>query len=154
MFTTAFGRDDAALMTPVYAHAEYDLTAGAGTDNVEITCAAIDLRDDFGTTRFASLTVAVAATATLAASKTLVIGGIFEHSANESDWTEIGADTVMMTLEGPSGGATLTGAAVLGCNLAEAERFVRFKFTPNLSATGTDTAKVETVYLLTSPTAI
>lgn len=154
MFTTAFGRDDAAIMTPVYARAEYDLTAGAGTDNAEQTCATIDLRDDFGTRRFGSLTAVVAATTVLAEAKTLTVSGIFEHSTDDSAWVEIGTDTVMLTLAGPSGGATVTGSAALGCNLAEAERFVRFKFKPDLSASGTDTAKVEAVYLLTSPTEV
>jgi hypothetical protein len=153
MFTPAFGRDDATLMTPVYAKAEYDLTAGAGTDNVEQTCAALDLRDQFGTKRFGSLTAVVAATAALSAAATLIVTGIFEHSADGVTYTEIGTDETMLTLNGGVGG-TLTGSAVLGCNLAEAERFVRFKFTPDLSAANTDTAKVETVYLLTSPTEI
>jgi hypothetical protein len=152
MFTPALGRDDATLMTPAFAKAEYDLTAGAGTDNVEQTCATLDLRDDFGTKRFASLTAAIAATATLAAGETLTVTGIFEHSEDESTWEEIGSDETVLVLEGPSGGATVTGAAVLGCNLAEADRHVRFKFKPDLSAAGTDTAKVASVYLLTSPT--
>ncbi len=154
MFTPAFGRDDAALITPAYAKAEYDLTAGAGTDNAEQTCAALDLRDGFGTTRFGSLIAVVSATATLADAKTLAVSGIFEHSDDGVSYAEIGSDHTMMTLTGPAGGGTVTGAAVLGCNLAEAKRFVRFKFTPDLSAGGADTAKVGTAYLLTSPTAI
>lgn len=154
MFAPAFGRDDAALVTPAYAKAEYDLTAGAGSDNSEQTAATLDLAGDFGTVRYSSLTAVVAATATLAEDKTLTITGIFEHSDDSSTWVEIGTDTAMLTLTGPTGGGTLTGAAVLGCNLAEANRYVRFKFLPDLSATGTDTAKVASAYLLSSPSEI
>lgn len=154
MFTPAMGRDDAALLTPAFAKAEYSLTAGAGTDNVEQTCAALDLRDGFGTKRFGSATAIVAATATLAAAATLVISGIWEHSDDGGTYAEIGTDTVLLTLTGGTGGTTETGAGLLGCNLAEAKRFVRFKELPNLSASGTDTAKVSVVYVLSSPSAL
>jgi hypothetical protein len=152
--STALGRDDAALMTPVYCKAEYDLTAGAGSDNAEQTGAALDLRDNFGTRRFQSGTAVIAATATLAAAATLTVTAIWEHSDDGSAWAEIGTDETVLTLTGPTGGGTVTGAGVLGINLAEAKRHVRVKFTPDLSAAGTDTAKVATAYVLTSPTAI
>ncbi len=153
MFTPAFGRDDAALIRSVFAKAEYDLTAGAGTDNSEQTAAALDLRDDFDTVRFGSLTAAISATATLAAGQSLTVTAIFEHSEDGVTYTEIGTDETVLTLTSAAGG-TVTGSGVIGCNLAEAERFVRVKYTPDLSAAGTDTAKVGSVYLLTSPTAI
>ncbi|WP_431856609.1 hypothetical protein [Azospirillum sp.] len=151
MFTPAMGRDDAALFTPAFAKAEYDLTAGAGSDNAEQTCAALDLRDDFGTKRFGTAIAIIAATATLAVAATLVVTGIWEHSDDGATYTEIGTDETMLTLTGGAGGSTETGAAALGCNLAEAKRFVRFKEKPNLSAADTDTAKVSVVYVLSSP---
>ncbi|MGC2853950.1 hypothetical protein ACM64Y_00610 [Novispirillum sp. DQ9] len=154
MQTTALGRDDAALMTPVFAKAEYDLTAGAGTDNTEQTCATIDMQTDFDAVRFQSGTAVVTATAALAADKTLIVSGIWEHSENNSTWVEIGSDVTMLTLTGGAGGSTETGAAALGINLAEANRYVRFKFLADLSATGTDTAKVASAYVLTSPSKI
>lgn len=154
MFSTAMGRDDAATITPAFAKAEYSLTAGAGSDATEQTCAALDLRDAFGTNRFGSLTAVVTATATLAATKTLVVSGIFEDSPDGVTYTEIGVDVTLLTLTGGAGGTTETGAAVLGCNLAEAQRFVRFKHLPDLSATGTDTGKVSVAYVLSSPSAI
>ncbi|KPF84470.1 hypothetical protein IP70_15685 [alpha proteobacterium AAP38] len=154
MFTPALGRDDAALMRPAYAKAEYDLTAGAGTDNVEQTCATLNLLTGFGTVRFQSGTLALGATATLAEGATLTVTAIWEHSANNSTWVEIGTDQTILTLTGPTSGGTVTGAAVIGINLAEAETYVRAKFKGDLSASGTDTAKIETVYLLTSPSVI
>lgn len=154
MFTTAFGRDDAALMTPAFCLAEYDLTAGAASDNAEQTGAALDLLTAFGAKRFGSLAVALAVTATLAATKTLTLSAIFEHSDDGVTYSEIGADTALLTLTGGVGGTTETGAAVLGCNLAEAKRYVRVKFLADLSAANTDTAKVSSLYVLTSPTAL
>lgn len=149
MLTSALGRDDAALVTPAFAATEYGLTAGAGTDNARQTGATLDLRDGFGTVRFTSLTAVVSASATLAADKTLTVTGQFEHSSDNTTWSAIGTAPALLTLTGAAGGSTGTGAAVLGCNLAEAQRFVRFAYTPDLSATGTDTAKVSVVYALT-----
>jgi hypothetical protein len=154
MFTTAFGRDDAALMTPAFCLAEHDLTAGGAGDNAEQTGAALDLLTDFDTKRFASLTLALAVTATLAEAATCTVSAIFEHSDDGVTYAEIGSDETVLTLTGGAGGSTETGAAVLGCNLAEAKRYVRAKFTANLSAVNTDTAKVASVYLLTSPTEV
>lgn len=151
MFTSAMGRDDAAFLVAVFAKAEYDLTAGAGTDAAEQTAATLDLRDGFGARRYQSGAAIIAATATLAEAKTLNVTAVWEHSADGATWTEIGVDQTVLTLIGPVGGATVTGSGKLGVNLAEADGFVRVKFTPDLSATGTDTAKVSSVYLLLSP---
>lgn len=151
---TALGRNDAVYMTPVYAAAEYDLTAGAGTDDTEQTCATVNRLTAFDNIRHESATAVVAATATLAATKTLIITGIWEHSPDNSTWTEIGDDTTMLTLTGGAGGSTETGAAALGINLAEADQYVRFKQLSDLSATGTDTAKVQVQYVFTSASEI
>lgn len=151
---TALGRDDAVYMTPVYAAAEYDLVAGAGTDNVEQTCATVDRMTAFDNIRHASATAVVAATATLAEGETLTVSGIWEHSDDDSNWTEIGEDVTMITLTGGSGGSTETGAAVLGINLVEADQHVRFKYLPDLSADDTDTAKVQVQYVFTSASEI
>ena len=155
MQTTALGRNDAALITPVYAAAEYDLTAGGGTDAAEQTLAVIDLATAFDTKRFASATLVLAATATLAEAKTLVLGTAkWEHSDDGVTYTAVKAGVTALTLTGPTGGATVKGAAVLGLNVAEAKRYVRAKYTPDLNASGTDTAKVSSVYLFTNPSLI
>lgn len=154
MFTTALGRDDAALLKAAYAKAEYDLTAGAGSDNSEQTCATLNLLTGFSTVRYQSGTLVLAATATLAEAATLTVTAIWEHSANNSDWVEIGTDKTILTLTGPTSGGTVTGAAVIGINIAEANSYIRAKFKGDLSAANTDTAKIETVYLLTSPSVL
>lgn len=151
--TTALGRDDAALLTPRFCAVETSLTAGGAGDNTEITGGQIDLRDAFGTKRFGSLTLVLTARATLTAAQTLALKAVrFEHSDDASAWSEMKAGATTLTMTGPEGGGTVTGEAVLGCNLLEAKRFVRAKFTPDLSAGATDTAKVSAVYVLSSPT--
>ncbi|KZC99698.1 MULTISPECIES: hypothetical protein [unclassified Thalassospira] len=151
---TALGRDNAAYLTPVFAAAEYDLTAGAGTDNTEQTWATIDRLTAFDNVRHASAVATVAVTATLAEGETSITTGIWEHSVDGSTWVEIGTDTTMLTLTGGSGGSTETGAADLNINLAEANQYVRFKQTTDLSASGTDTAKVSGVYIFSAPSEI
>ncbi len=152
---TALGRDNAAYLTPVFAAAEYDLTAAAGTDNSEQTWATIDRLTTFDNVRHASAAAVVMATATLGEDETLTVSGIWEHSDDEgSTWTEIGTDTTLLTLTGGSGGSTETGTGKLNINLAEADGQVRFKQTPDLSASGTDTAKVSGVYIFSAPSEI
>jgi hypothetical protein len=150
MFTPALGRNDAALFTPAFALPEYDITAGAGSDNSEQTCATLDLRTAFATTRFSSVTALLFVTATLGAGENIVVSGIWEQTVNGSTWTEIGTDATLLTLTAVGAG-TYTGAAELGLTLAEAEGRVRFKFTGNMSRANTDTAKIASGYLLSSP---
>lgn len=154
MYSFAFGRDDAATITPVYGGAPYSLTAGAGTDNVAQTGAVIDLRDDFGTTRFGSGTAIVTAGATLAAGKTLTVSGRWENSADGVDYEPVGDAVTVLTLTGPTGGGAVTGAGKVGINIYAAERYIRFAYTPNLSSASTDTAVVQVAYVLTSPTVV
>ncbi|EHM00535.1 hypothetical protein HMPREF9946_02575 [Acetobacteraceae bacterium AT-5844] len=152
MKTTALGRDDAALLTPAFAAAETAVTAGGAGDNTEVTTAALDLRDQFGTLRFTSLTLVLAATATLTAGQSLALKAArFQHSDDGTSWSDV-KDGV--TLPPIAGTGTVTGAAKLGCNLVEAKRFVRAKFTPDLSASGTDTAKVGAAFVLSGPSRI
>jgi hypothetical protein len=152
--TTALGRDDAAYFTPVFAAAETAVTAAGAGDNTEITTAQIDLRDQFGTTRFTSLTLTVAAQATLAATRALDLKSVrFQHSDDANTWDDVKPGVTLLSLTSVAGG-TVTGAADIGCILAEAKRYVRAKFTPDLSAAGTDTAKVSAVYILSGASEI
>lgn len=151
---TAMGRNDAAYLTPVYAAPETALTAAGSGDNTEITTAQLDLRDQFGTKRFGTLTLALAAVATLTATKALAVKAVrFEHSDDATSWSDVEPGIVALTMLSNTGG-TMANAAVVDCNLLEAKRYVRAKFTPDLSHTGTDTAKVSALYLLSSPTEI
>ncbi|MBC9178564.1 hypothetical protein [Pseudoroseomonas ludipueritiae] len=152
--TTAMGRDDAAFSTPVYAASETALTAAGAGDNTEITTAQLDLQTQFGTRRFTSLTLVLTALATLSANKALDLKAVrFQHSDDATTWEDVKPGVTALTLTSTTAG-TVTGAADLGCNLAETKRYLRAKFTPDLSHTGTDTAKVGVAYVLSGASEI
>ena len=114
--------------------------SGSG-DNVAITGASID-RLGYGSAVFC-----IAYKTTLAASETLAFAVEYQESADGSNWdtaTAIQASTVAAT-------GALTGGlgrVTFPLNLEGKKRYIRFNFTPNLSASGTDTANVAGVAIL------
>ncbi|HJV75349.1 MAG TPA: hypothetical protein VJ654_14075 [Noviherbaspirillum sp.] len=143
----SLGRDLAAEIAAAYAAAATSATAGGTGDNTEVTGVTIDLLSL--STRYESLCFALAATATLAATKTLTVAAKIEHgdASDMSDAADLVASATVLTLTGATGGSTETGTAKVGVSLEYAKRYVRIKFTPDLSATGTDTAVVQSVAL-------
>ena len=63
-----------------------------------------------------------------------------------ADFGDALAATVVAT--GGSGGSTVTGVVELDFDLTGAEAYVRAQYTPDLSATGTDTATLAVTYVL------
>ncbi len=53
-----------------------------------------------------------------------------------------------MQLTGPSGGAAQRATKEIDVDLSGFNRYVRVKFTPDMSATGTDTAELAAVAIL------
>lgn len=134
-------------LVQAYGMASTALTAGAGGDNAEITGRSIDLtllasRPKSG--RFVLPLVAV-----LANTKSLVVTGKIEVSHNDSDWVVLVASATLETLTS-DGGTTEYGEAHMDAldlqrnvpGTTNPIRYVRAKATPNLTATGTDTATV------------
>ncbi len=93
--------------------------------------------------------------ATLGAGDTLSISAVkVETSADGATWTTLLDQTGAAAPAGPTwpasgivdtgaaGGSTQRGVVAFGTSLGDAERYVRFDFTPTLSAAGTDTAKL------------
>jgi hypothetical protein len=110
------------------------VAAGTG-DNVALTGATIDRRG------YGSATFVIAYKTTLAASETLSFAAEYQISADGSNWdtaVSLQAATVART------GAVTAGHGVVefDVNLEGLKRYIRFNFTPNLSASGTDTAVV------------
>ncbi|NFV80004.1 hypothetical protein [Magnetospirillum aberrantis] len=138
-------RDLAAEIAAVYAAAHASATAGGTGDNTEVTGVTIDLQG-LGN-RFGSVAFVFAATATLAATKTLTVAAEIEtgDASDMSDAADLVTSSTVLTLTGATGGSTETGTAKLGVSLEYAKRYIRIKYTPNLSATGTDTAAVQAV---------
>jgi hypothetical protein len=111
------------------------LTAGATEDAVEVTGQTIDRLG------FRSCALAVNALATLAADKTLAFGVKYQDSSDGSTWNTavvMQASTVLLTDSGS--GSNLHGTLELSLDLTSLDRYIRFNITPDLNATGTDTA--------------
>lgn len=121
--------------------ASASITAAGAGDNTEITGDSIDLTTL--SARPSSVSVEIPVKATLAATETCVVAGLLEKSADGSSWSTLLATATLLTLTGASGGSTEKGVARLGSDLINSDcRYIRYKATPNLSASGTDTMQV------------
>lgn len=110
-------------------------TAGGTGDNTEITGATIDRLG------YASCQVVAAAKTTLGASETLKFALTLQESEDGSTWDTakvVYATTTVKT------GAVTNGLCqkTSDIDLSGRKRYIRFNLTPNLSASGTDTAVV------------
>lgn len=135
----SLGRDIKAETLKVFALTSTSLTAGGGGDNTEITGATID-RQSY--TKAESAEFILPCRAVLAAGKKLTVTGLVEDSANGSSWATYLASATLLTLLDSGSGSTLTGVARMGIDLNGARRYIRCKATPDLDASGTDTAVV------------
>jgi hypothetical protein len=117
------------------------VTAGAGGDNTAVTGVIID-RAALGWPQ--SCVVAVPYTATLAASQTLSVA-ITLQSGETSNLADAATFATRANAVVATGVGTLTGVVELDVNLSGAGRYVRANFTPDLSASGTDTAALSEV---------
>lgn len=114
--------------------------AGAG-DNTAITGASID-RLGYG-----SLTFAIAYKTTLASSETLKFAAEYQESSDNSNWDT--ATSLQAATTAETGVQTnKVGKVEFDLDLAGKKRYIRFNFTPDLSASGTDTADVSAVAVL------
>lgn len=141
-------KDMGAYIKPVRAGAEVDGTAGSTGDNTEVNGAWIDMKG------FESLEFVLSFTATLGSGETLALIANVQDADDingtgaadvSTDHLSALASTVIAT--GESGGSTETGIYALGIDTTMCKRFVRVQWTPNLSASGTDTFKIGQLYL-------
>lgn len=136
-------KDVKSLVLPRLATAFTAAIAGGSGDNTAITGSTIDRFATSGIPLNAQIVILW--TATLAATKTLTLKDVkIEDSADGSNWASFATFTnpgVVAT--GPGGGGTVSGVTEIpGVDLSSARRYVRLVFTPDLNATGTDTATV------------
>lgn len=127
------------------------VTAGGSGDNTLITGVAVD-RSLADYPR--SCVVSVSYTTTLAQAATMT----FKTAKIETDDdVAFGTATDLVTLEsstgtvietGGTGGSTNTGCKDYDVDLSAAKRYIRVKLTPDLSASGTDTAALACVVTL------
>ncbi len=117
------------------------VAAGAG-DATKVTGATIDRKN--GTNGlYQSAVVSLAWHAVLAANKTLALALELQESNDGSNWDTaevVYASTVVATDSGS--GSTLMGVTTSAFDLSKRKRYARFNHTPDLNASGTDTAEV------------
>lgn len=136
--------DTASNITIRRAAASTALTAAGTGDNTQIVG---DIFDRGAAMNFPkSLTIAIEYTTTLAANKTLTAKSLIIEHGNDSGLSDVAtyyapADVVLATDAGSGG--TLKGSAKYSVDLHGAKQYVRLKYTPDLNASGTDTATVE-----------
>lgn len=142
-------KDFGAYMKPVRAGAEVDVTAAGSGDATEVDGAWIDTKG------YESLEFILSYTATLQADETMTFAANVQDAdtiggsgAADVATTHLSAMAATTVATGDSGGSTETGVHSIGIDLTMCKRFVRVQWTPNLSASGTDTAKIGSLYVL------
>jgi len=120
-------------------------TAGGTGDATEVDGAYIDRQG------FDSLKVIIAYKAVLAQGKTLSIAANLQDAtssggAGVDDFGAAKAAGVVAT--GGAGGSTETGVVELDFDISGANQYVRVQYTPDMNASGTDTATLSAVYIL------
>ncbi|HVJ44729.1 MAG TPA: hypothetical protein VM639_24745 [Dongiaceae bacterium] len=141
--------DPASVLKAVIASTIQDVTAGATPDNHNVTGLAID-RETMHLPPAAVL--AVYFEAVLGAAKTLAIKNVsIQHSDDgATNWaTYLTLTDPGVVATGQSGGSTERGQVQNSVNLSGAKRWVRTMFTPDLSATNTDTCEVMSSLIFT-----
>lgn len=117
------------------------ITAAGAGDNTQLDGSTLDI--EALATRPSSVMFLIPVTATLAEGETCTVTGLIQKSADGTNWDTLRASATLLTLTGGSGGSTETGVARVGADVVESDcRYVRFRATPDLSASGTDTMQV------------
>jgi hypothetical protein len=111
------------------------IVAGSGTDNSAVTGDAIDRIN------FESAVLAVEYKSTLAAGKKANLKVEILQSSDGTNWDDAVTLHNATVATGASGGSTEKGVFELALNLANYKRYIKFKTTMDLDATGTDTAE-------------
>ncbi len=153
MTPIVMAKDLLSLTRAAIASAFTSVTAGGSGDNTAVTGLTID-RQALGMPQ--SLVLHYIWSAVLAQAATLELKTqVIQDSADGSTWVTyvppapIAAPTAPgIVATGPTGGGTVRGVSRVNINLTAARRYVRFGFTPDMSAANTDTANVVTMAVL------
>ena len=116
------------------------VTAAATEDNVKVTGETIDLGT--GLDRPDSGVLVVSGIASLQATETLTLAAELQESSDGSTWdTAVAIYTATTVATGVTGGSTGLGFVKAShVKIKPRKQYIRFNVTPNLSASGTDTA--------------
>lgn len=144
-------RNLGAMIKVLRAAANTAATAAGTGDNTAVTGVTIDRA---ACKMPLSAVVAIAFSATLAATKKLFLKSVVVEHGDASDLSDA---ATYLTLEdttgtavatGATGGSTETGCKEYDIDLSGAKRYIRIKFTPDLDATATDTAALAAVLVV------
>lgn len=163
-------KDLANMIIPVAATGHVSATAGGTGNNTAVTGLTIDRQalQPYGAATAIDNATPIGAVfllhyeAALGSGDTLSINAVkVEHSADGSTWSTYADQSAVasdinydwpaagVVDTGAAGGSTQRGVVAFGTNLQGAMRYVRFDFTPDLSATSTDTASISVSAALT-----
>ena len=137
-------RNIGALIAVLGASANVAVTAAGSGDNTEVVGDILD-RAIQGNPQ--SGVLAIQYTAMLTDGETLAISYDVEkgNTENLSDALLLATGVSQVVATGPAGGGTVRGTFEVDLKLSGAGRYVRANFTPNLSASGADTAALSAV---------
>lgn len=135
----AHRKDATSEVKAVYGALSSATAAGSG-DNSAVSG---DVLDRLG---YDSLKVVLTYKATLGGSETLTLKDIDIREGDSSDasdgtWAELIADAAVLSTTGD-------GTSEIDIDLSAYGRYVQVRYTPDLSASGTDTAQVGLTYIL------
>lgn len=133
----SLGKDVNSGFILAYALDSTAATAGGSGDATEAAGASLDTQAL--ATKAGSVSFLIGAKCSLTAAKTLTVAARIQHSVDNSVWTDLVALATLLTL---SATGTNTGSCKVGSDLTGAKRYVRVAVTPDLSASGTDTATI------------
>jgi len=139
-------RNIGALIAVMRGSANVAATAAGSGDATEVIGAILD-RGANGYPQ--SGVLAISYSATLQEGETLSIASVIESgdASDLSDATDLKTSASAVVATGPTGGGTVTGTVEVDVGLMGAGRYLRAKFTPDLSASGTDTAALSSVFV-------
>lgn len=125
------------------------LVTAAGTgDNTKVTGTTIDRKGSTAGTLADSAVLAIGYVAALTNTKTLSFAVEYQTSADNSTWDTavvMQAATVAVTA---TSSTNFSGVVELSLDCSSLKRYIRFNITPDLSASGTDTATYSAVCIL------
>jgi len=124
------------------------ITAAGTGDATKVTGATVDRKSATDGSLADSALVATLFLAALADTETIAFAHEVQYSDDNSNWddaVELEASDVKAT---SSGGTNETGIVEFSINLRSQKRYMRVNVTPNLSASGTDTALFATIVAL------
>lgn len=152
-----FKKNGGAVAQSVYLNDQTSITAGGGGDNTAINSAWIDRSLASSIGLVGSAKIIVSYKAVLAAGKSLFIAGKMQDADDSSgtnsadagvDAYPNGAALASTKVATSAGGGTVTGTVELDVNLTGLRQYVRSVITPDLDASGTDTALIQIIGVL------